>query len=71
MTAYPAPLLAEKMDREALDEMLRKWAGKFGVGERKQKEPPPPEDERDDEREQVFSDNAIQIYCRQFWDWGE
>lgn len=69
---YPAPLLAEKMDRDALDEMLRKWAGKFGVREKKPRTPPPPpEDERDDEREQVMSENAIQIYCRQFWDWGE
>lgn len=67
---YPAPLLAEKMDRDALDEMLRKLAGKFGgVNERKPRTPPP-EEERDDEREQVMSENAIQIYCSQFSDWG-
>lgn len=71
MTAYPAPLLAEKMDSDALDEMLRKWAGRFGVREKNPMAPPPPEDEHDDERERVMSDNAIQIYCRQFWDWGE
>lgn len=68
---YPAPLLAEKMDREALDEMLRKWASRFGVNERKPRTPPPPEEERDDEQEHVLSENAIQIYCSQFTDWGE